>query len=399
MFEICDEFIRQLVKKCKETDTLSTAYIMLEEENQKYFDVGLIYMYFYDNIKEVKAYLHIYEKVISRECAKKRREEKKHQVKIRLTNNQNIYLRDCYKVYDMEDTKKYCRRKEAVIRCAVMYGKYAMKFRQNELKTLLVREIQNNRTGYNTPTNMNGSVDRRHKNYIDTDWRNKMKLANYRLRELEKADMTKSSNAYRYLDDTTNVSTDRANSLNGVIRYDSKDRPRFSESFNNYDLRDNWKQAEIEVDRFLNANTSTVTGTKEKYYKAYQKFREDHNKDLSFDEYSQYFQKAEGKNSILRELPSDIIVLGISNMSPDEVENINNKFENARTERQEIEAINEFIKRASEEKKQGFFSRLKQRVGNINFNRKTTNQRKKAIKNLHKKESKFTKVFNKLFRK
>lgn len=230
---------------------------------------------------------------------------------------------------------------------------------------------------------------------------NKMKLANYRLRELEKNSMTKSSNAYRYLDDLTNVGNDRANSLNGIIRYDSNERPRFSESFNNYNLRDNWKQAEVEVDRFLNANTSTVAGTKEKYYKAYQDFREKHDKDISFDDYSQYFQKAEGKNSILKELPSDIIVLGISNMSPDEVENINNKYENAKTEKQEIEAINEFIKRAREEQKQGFFSKLKQRVGNFNFNRKNANQRKKALKNLHKQEQKRKKksLFDRLFRK
>ena len=161
MFEVCDEYIRQLVKKCKETDSLSTAYVWLEEENQKYFDVGLVYMYYYDNIKEVKSYLHLYEKVIAKENGKKRKEDKDLQIKIRLTNNQNTYLRDCYTVYDMEDTRKYARRKEAVLRCAIMYGKYAMKHRQNEVKTLLVREIQNNRSGYNTPTNGNGSIDRR----------------------------------------------------------------------------------------------------------------------------------------------------------------------------------------------------------------------------------------------
>ena len=160
MFEVCDEYIRQLVKKCKDTDSLSQASISLEPENQKYFDVGIIYMYFYDNIKEVKAYLHLYEKVISRECARQRREDKAKQIKIRLTNAQNTYLRDCYEAYDLKDTMIYNRRKESVIRCAVMYGKYAMKHRQNELKTLLVREIQNNRSGYNTPTNMNGSIDR-----------------------------------------------------------------------------------------------------------------------------------------------------------------------------------------------------------------------------------------------
>lgn len=228
-----------------------------------------------------------------------------------------------------------------------------------------------------------------------------MKLANYRLRELEKADMTKSSNAYRYLNDMTNVGNDRANSLNGIIRYDNKDRPRFSESINNYDLRDNWKQAEVEVDRFLNATTSTVTGTKEKYFKAYQEFRENHNKDLSFEDYAQYFQKAEGKNSILKELPSDIIVLGISNMTPDEVENINNKYENAKNEKQEIQAINEFIDKATQEKKQGFFGKLKQRIGNMSFNRRTANQRKKAIKNLHRQEQKRKNksLFDRLFRK
>lgn len=162
MFDVCDEYIRQLMKKCKETDTLSTAYVWLEEENQRYFDVGLIYMYYYDSIAEVKAYLHLYENVINKDCGRKKenKEEKEPQIKIRLTNNQNTYLRDCYTVYDMEDTRKYCRRKEAVIRCAIMYGKYAMKYRQNELKTLLVREIQNNRSGYNTPTNSNGSIDR-----------------------------------------------------------------------------------------------------------------------------------------------------------------------------------------------------------------------------------------------
>lgn len=163
MIDVCDEYIRQLVKKCKDTDSLSSAYVWVEEENQKYFDVGLIYMYYYDNIKEVKAYLHLYEKVIGKERSKKRKEDKETQIKIRLTNNQNTYLRDCYSVYDMTDTRKYCSRKEAVVRCAIMYGKYAMKCRQNELKTVLVREIQNNRSGYNTPTISNGSIDRAHR--------------------------------------------------------------------------------------------------------------------------------------------------------------------------------------------------------------------------------------------
>lgn len=231
---------------------------------------------------------------------------------------------------------------------------------------------------------------------------NKMKLANYRLRELEKADLTKSSNAYRYLDDLSNVGQDRGNELNGILRYDKSDRPRFSESKENYNLRDNWKQAEVEVDRFLNATTSTVSGTHEKYYNAYNSYKENNKTDVTFEQYAQYFQQFEGKNSLLNELPSDIIVLGLKNMTPDEVQNINDKYENAKNEKQEVDAINDFIKKAEQSKEdRGFFSKLKQKIGNYNFNRKLANQRKKAIKNLHREEKKRKGkgLFNRLFRK
>lgn len=117
------------------------------------------------------------------------------------------------------------------------------------------------------------------------------KKANARLRALEKAGLTKASNAYRYIQRET---YDNAEYLTNKGRF-KKPTSKMS--------RNELLSEYVNLNRFLNeTKTSTVKGTKAKYQKAYNQYAKEQkrigNKPLSFTEYSDFWRSEQNKRLI-----------------------------------------------------------------------------------------------------
>ena len=111
------------------------------------------------------------------------------------------------------------------------------------------------------------------------------KKANDRLKALEKAGLTKASNAYRYIE---RESYDNADYLTAKGRFK---RPAKKMSRN--DLLSEY----VNLNRFLNeSKTSTVSGTKSRYKEAYntyaKKIKQAGNTPMSFEEYGDFWRSA-----------------------------------------------------------------------------------------------------------
>lgn len=117
------------------------------------------------------------------------------------------------------------------------------------------------------------------------------KKANDRLKAIEKANLTKASNAYRYIQRET---YDNAEYLTEKGRF-RKPTKKMSRN----DLLSEY----VNLNRFLNeSKTSTVKGTKAKYQKAYNRYAKEQkrigNKPLSFSEYSDFWRSEQSKRLI-----------------------------------------------------------------------------------------------------
>ena len=142
------------------------------------------------------------------------------------------------------------------------------------------------------------------------------KKANDRLKSIEKAGLTKASNAYRYIEresyDNAEYLTER-----GRFKKPTKKMSR-NELLSEY----------VNLNRFLNeSKTSTVKGTKDRYKKAYKtyakKIKQAGGKPMSFEEYGDFWRSTK-INKLLEQFGgSDLInFLSERELSINDLENI-----------------------------------------------------------------------------
>lgn len=107
------------------------------------------------------------------------------------------------------------------------------------------------------------------------------KLANQRLRNIEKNKLEKSSNAYKYMEQ---LAYDKLN-----VTYNNQGRPRFLTVREIRKLSDKeLKKYEKILTRFLESKTSTVGGVKRKYEKSYKTYTERYG-NIDFDTYAEMY--------------------------------------------------------------------------------------------------------------
>lgn len=104
------------------------------------------------------------------------------------------------------------------------------------------------------------------------------KTANQRLRSLEKAGLQNASNAYRYIE-KLHFDKDSATAT------DAQGRMKFNTNFRGLTYQE--VQHRIgEITRFLEAQTSTVSGVNAKYKKGFVTYRERYGADISYAEFT-----------------------------------------------------------------------------------------------------------------
>lgn len=106
------------------------------------------------------------------------------------------------------------------------------------------------------------------------------KRANTRLRALENEGLTKASNAYRKIEEFSSKSGGRE-----FMDYTKDDKPKFKTKLRNRPL--NKLRSEIkQLNNFLNVSrTSTISGVKDRYQRAYETFKTKYGTKLSLDEF------------------------------------------------------------------------------------------------------------------
>lgn len=106
------------------------------------------------------------------------------------------------------------------------------------------------------------------------------KRANTRLRALENEGLTKASNAYRKIEEFSSKSGSRE-----FMDYTKDNKPKFKTKLRNRPL--NKLRSEIkQLNDFLNVSkTSTISGVKDRYQRAYETFKAKYGTKLSLDEF------------------------------------------------------------------------------------------------------------------
>lgn len=142
------------------------------------------------------------------------------------------------------------------------------------------------------------------------------KKANDRLKALEKAGLTKASNAYRYIE---RESYDNAEYLTKSGRF-KKPNKKMS--------RNELLSEYVNLNRFLNeSKTSTVKGTKDRYKKAYntyaKKIKQAGGKPMTFEEYGDFWRSTKFNKLLEQFGGSDLInFLSERELSLNDLENI-----------------------------------------------------------------------------
>lgn len=107
------------------------------------------------------------------------------------------------------------------------------------------------------------------------------KIANQRLRNIEKNKLEKSSNAYKYVE---RLAYDKLN-----VTYNKQGRPRFLTAGEIKKLSDKeLKKYEKTLTKFLEAKTSTVGGIKRKYEKSYKTYTDRYGY-IDYDTYTEMY--------------------------------------------------------------------------------------------------------------
>ena len=108
------------------------------------------------------------------------------------------------------------------------------------------------------------------------------KRANTRLRALENEGLTKASNAYRKIEEFSSKS-----GMREFMDYTKDDKPKFKTKLKNRPL--NKLRSEIkQLNDFLNVSrTSTISGVKDRYQRAYDTFKNKYGTKLSLEEFGE----------------------------------------------------------------------------------------------------------------
>lgn len=127
------------------------------------------------------------------------------------------------------------------------------------------------------------------------------KTANQRLRALEKANLTKASNAYRYAE--TQAYDERrfmGTTKRGEIKFKTTTRGRSLQEL---------KEEVAQLQGFLfNAKTSTVKGTKQRYEQAYETWKDvNPDKKMSFEDFGEMWLQSNMKK-LVRMYGSDVAI-------------------------------------------------------------------------------------------
>lgn len=127
------------------------------------------------------------------------------------------------------------------------------------------------------------------------------KTANQRLRALEKANLTKASNAYRYAE--TQAYDERRfmdTTKHGEIKFKTTTRGRSLQEL---------KEEVAQLQGFLfNAKTSTVRGTKQRYEQAYETWKDvNPDKKMSFEDFGEMWLQSNMKK-LVRMYGSDVAI-------------------------------------------------------------------------------------------
>ena len=110
------------------------------------------------------------------------------------------------------------------------------------------------------------------------------RIANQRLRNIEKNKIEKSSNAYKYVE---RLAYDKLN-----VTYNNQGRPRFLTAREIKKLSDkDLKKYEKTLTNFLESKTSTVGGVKRKYEKSYETYKERYG-NIDFNTYTEMYDSA-----------------------------------------------------------------------------------------------------------
>lgn len=114
-----------------------------------------------------------------------------------------------------------------------------------------------------------------------------VKRANDRLRKLEEVDLARSSNAYNWLERRVYDSKNKKK-----FTKDKKGRIKFGTNTSKMSYQE-IKSAVSDVEKFLEAKTSTPNGINEMYRKQYETFRDkywDKSNIISFEDYSEFWK-------------------------------------------------------------------------------------------------------------
>lgn len=162
------------------------------------------------------------------------------------------------------------------------------------------------------------------------------KRANTRLRALEQRGLQKGSNAYRYIE-KLHFDKDSATAV------DSKGRMKFNTNFRRLSYQEIQHRLG-EITRFLEAQTSTVSGVNAKYKKGFEAYRERYNANISYSDFADLMRN-ETMKRLKSQFSSNVISRVITHMSETDetVKQTMDRFRNVDIENSDITEFEEVL--------------------------------------------------------
>lgn len=136
-------------------------------------------------------------------------------------------------------------------------------------------------------------INRFEKKDLEKEYKKLISKANRRLSRIEKGGKTRASKAYKHIESGAYYN------LKGVTKVKDNPRFRYEKNLTINQLRSRY----TEVEKFLNAKTSTLSGIKKSYKKGFEtfkrKYKENYGKDfnLTYDEYIEALENISDSSS------------------------------------------------------------------------------------------------------
>lgn len=169
------------------------------------------------------------------------------------------------------------------------------------------------------------NINKKEKQLLEKEYKSLITKANRRLTQLEKSGKTLSSKAYKH------IQTDAFYNLKGVKNVNGKPRFRYQKDLTINQLRSRY----TEVEKFLNAKTSTVRGINKAYKKGFETFKRKYKENygvsfkLTYDEYIQAVEKLSDTSSEFYGSDQNLYLISESaapiNEIVEEINNLNGK--------------------------------------------------------------------------